>query len=156
MSAGLNLPEGTLLVLTPLSGALAPVLTPWSARGLTQTLELIGNRAPDQLRRDVNGFLRDVTDFRFRKFRSTISCRDGETPCLDDAWIGQTVQVSCALELNYQNGGTPARTVVSGSERTQGDFIYYRPLLTMLVASIENGFQEYPALNGWSMTLEEF
>lgn len=154
--SGLNLPEGTLLVLNPLSGALSPVLTPWSARGLTQSLELIGNRAPEQVRRDVNGFLRDVTDPRFRKYRSVVSCRDGETPCLDDAWIGQMVEVSCALELNYPFGGTPARSVVSGSERTQGAFVYYRPLLTMLVAAIENGFQEYPALNGWQLTLEEF
>lgn len=162
MSGPLNLlPNNTLLVLTPLSGQDTVVLTPYSARGLTQTLDLISGvggangSSSAWLRRDVNGFLRSVADNRFRKYRSVVSCRDGETPCLDGAWIGETVVVSCAVELSFPSGGFPQRPMVSGSERVQGSFIYYRPELTMIVAGISNSFQEYQAINSWSVTLEE-
>lgn len=148
------LPEGTLLVLTPLSGNTALTLTPYAARGLTQKLEVIDGPGA-QIRRDVNGFMRNLSDSRFRKYRSTISCRDGETPCLDDAWIGEIVDVSCAVELNFPTGALPQRPAVVGSVRTQAGFTFYRPLLTMMVASITNDFQEYAAINGWSITLEE-
>lgn len=153
--SGLILPEGTLLVLTPLSGAAAIQLTPYSARGLTQTLDLIGNNQAQQIRRDVNGFMRNLTDSRFRKYRSTITCRDTETPCLDGGWIGEEVEVSCALELSFLTGGTPQRPVVSGSERTEGDFTFYRPLLTMMVSAITDSFAEYRADYSWQITLEE-
>jgi hypothetical protein len=157
MPAPLSLANGTLLVLSPLSTA-TPILTPYAARGLTQTLELITSGGAGQgqwLRRDVNGVLRDTSDIRFRKYRSTVSCRDGETPCLDNSWVGLQVQVSCIVELSYPTGGSPGRTVVSGSSRTQGSITYYRPQLTMLVASIKNSGQEYAALNSWEVGLEE-
>jgi hypothetical protein len=152
-----SLPNGTLLVLTPLSTA-TPVLTPYAARGLTQTLELItgsGGQGGAWLRRDVNGNLQDVSDTRFRKYRSTISCRDGETPCVDNSWIGLQVQVSCVVELSYPTGGAPARTVVSGSTRTEGAITFYRPQLTMLLAGIKLSQQEYAAINSWDVNLEE-
>ena len=150
-----TLPNGTLLVLTPIS-TVTPTLTPFAARGITQTLELLtGAGASGWLRRDVNGNLQDVSDTRFRKYRSNVSCRDGETPCLDGAWIGLEVQVDCAVELSYPTGGSPARSVVSGSSRTQGSVTYYRPSLTMLVASIKNSGQEWAAINNWEIGLEE-
>ena len=152
----LVLPNGTLLVLAPLSGVTAFELTPYAARGLTQTLELIGASGQNSwTRRDVNAVLRSVADVRFRKYRSTISCRDGETPCLDGGWIGEEVEVSCVAELSYPTGATPQRPAVSGSERTQGSFTYYRPVLQMMVTAINNGFQEYPSIYNWSITLEE-
>jgi hypothetical protein len=157
MPAPLSLPNGTLLVLTP-AATLTPILTPYAARGLTQTLELVSGGGAGQspwLRRDINGTLQDVSDTRFRKYKSTVSCRDGETPCVDNAWIGLQVQVSCVCELSYPSGGTPARTVVSGSERTEGSIVFYRPLLTMLIAAIKNSAQEYAALNAWEVSLEE-
>src|SRR5215831_15977191 len=130
-------PNSTLLVLTPLSGAAALQLTPYSARGLTQTLEFITTGG---LRRDVNGGLQSLVDTRFRKYKSVISCQDQETPCLDDAWIGIHCEVSCALELSYVTGATPARPSVSGSSRTEGTVTFYRPMLTMIVADIKNSF----------------
>lgn len=153
-------PNGTLLLLSPLSGASAIQLTPYAARGLTQTLDVISGASGGQgtsnwLRRDVNGWLRSVADVRFQKFRSVISCRDGETPCLDGGWIGETVEVSCAVELSYPTGATPQRPAVAGSTRTQGGFTFYRPALTMIVAGISNSFQEYAAVYQWSITLEE-
>jgi hypothetical protein len=153
----LILPNGTWLVLTPLDAGVASIqLTPYAARGLTQTLEpLSGAGGGNWLRRDVNGILRSLADTRFRKYRSTITCTDGETPCLDDGWIGETVQVNCALELNHVTGATPARGVVPGSTRTQGTVTYYRPIMTMLVAGIKISGAEYPATYAWQIDLEE-
>ena len=154
---GLNLPEGTLLVITPLSGATALILTPYAARGLTQTLTLVGAGGSQSfwIRRDVNGFMRNVADDRFRKYKSVVSCRDGETPCLDGAFAGEVVEVSCVQELSFPVGATPTRSAVPGSVRTYNGITYYRPLLTMMVADISNSFQEWQAINGWSITLEE-
>src|SRR5215831_9101240 len=124
---------GTLLVITPISGANAPQLTPYSSRALTQTWELIGGPQA-WLRRDVNGIMRSIADSRFRKYKSTITCSDGQTPALDDAWVGVTCEVSCAFEFSFPTGGTPARPVVSGSERTDDGYTFYRPLLLMIIA----------------------
>jgi len=147
---------GTLLVITPISGENAPTLAPYSARNLTQTYELLtGGGGSAWLRRDINGYMRSIADTRFRKYSSTITCRDGVTPCLDDAWIGTTCEVSCAFEFNYPTGGTPARPVVSGSSRTEGDITFYRPLLLMMIADIKNSFQEWAAQHAWSIRLEE-
>ena len=154
----LSLANGTLLVLTPLSGLASMQLTPYSARGLTQSLDPItgsGGSGDNWLRRDVNGYLRSVADTRFRKYKSTISCKDGESPCLDDAWIGMTCEVSCVCELSYVSGAPQQRTAVSGSPRSQGNIIYYRPLLIMMVASIKLSTAEYPATVEWSVELEE-
>jgi hypothetical protein len=149
----LSLPNGTLLALSPLSGFASLQLTPFSARGLTQTLELLKNEA--WTRRDVNGFMRSVADTRFRKYQSTITCSDGETPCLDDAWIGEVAEVSCAAELSYPTGAEPGRLAVAGSERTQGTVTYYRPVLTMMVMDISFSFAEYRAVYDWKISLAE-
>lgn len=155
MPTPLSLPNGTLLVLTPIS-TVTPILTPYAARAITQTLELLTSAGTGSwLRRDVNGVLRDVSDTRFRKYRSVVSCRDGEAPCIDNAWIGLEVQVDCAVELNYPTGASPARSVVPGSSRTQGSITYYRPSLTMLISSIKNSGQEWAALYSWEIGLEE-
>jgi hypothetical protein len=158
MAAPLALSNGTLLVLTPLSGASALQLTPYAARGLTQTLELLtgaGGQSGGWLRRDVNGWLRSTADTRFRKYKSEISCKDGETPCLDGAWIGEVVEVSCACELSYPTGATPQRPAVSSSTHTQGTITYYRPLLTMMVSAIRIGLPEYQGVYEWQVSLEE-
>jgi hypothetical protein len=159
MPGPLVLTNGTNLVLTPLSGFASLQLTPYSARGLTQTYEVItgtgGQSSGAWLRRDVNGVLRNVVDIRFRKYKSTISCRDGETPCLDNAWIGITCEVSCAFEFSYPTGGTPARPVVGGSTRVQNGVTYYRPQLLMMVTGIKVSLPEYPSVYDWSIDLEE-
>lgn len=150
----LQLTGGTKLVLTPLSGISALQLTPYSARGLTQTFELIAG-GEVQTRRDVNAVLRSVADTRFRKYKTTISCKDGETPCLDDAWIGLTCLVDCVFELSYPTGAMPARAVVSGSEREVENITYYRPVLTCMITNIRVALPEYPALYDWQIDMEE-
>jgi len=147
------LPYGTLLVITPLSGRDTPVLTPYSARGLSQTRELI--KPEGAILRDINARLQSLMDDRFRKYKTTITCKDGETPCLDDAWIGVECQIDCAFELSYPTGSIPSRPVVSGSSRTQGSVTYYRPQLTCLIVDIRASFAEWQAQYDWQIEAEE-
>jgi hypothetical protein len=154
-------PNDTYFSLVPdTSGALTPVVTPYGARGLTQTLDVIagiggGNALGSWLRRDINGVLTDQSDIRLRKYESVVTCRDTMTPALDASWIGAAVTVSCAVELSYPVGGSAQRPAVSGSTRTEAGFVFYRPLLQMMVAEIKNSFQEYSAAYAWQLRLVE-
>ena len=151
--------QGTLLTLTPLSGFASMQLTPYAARGLSQTFEILtgsgGGGANVWTRRDVNGYLRSVVDTRFRKYKSTITCKDTMTPCLDDAWIGITCSVDCCFELSYPTGATPSRPAVAGSQRVEGTVTFYRPILLMMVTDIKTTFAEWQANYDWSIALEE-
>ena len=137
-------------VLT-LSGIGVP---PYSARGASQTLEPIGSS--QQLRRTINGELIDISRAEFRKYRSTISCVDQQPPAIDGVWPGQVLTVGCISELSYLTaGGAPARPLVSGSSRTEGDYTFYRPSLTMRVVAFSQDTDEYGAVVSWSLQLEE-
>jgi hypothetical protein len=127
---------------------------PYSARGASQTLEPI--QASQQLRRTINGELIDISRAEFRKYRSTISCVDQQPPAVDGVWPGQVLMVGCISELSYRTaGGAPARPVVAGSSRTEGDYTSYRPSLTMRVVSFSQDTDEYGAEVSWSLQLEE-
>lgn len=134
-------------------------VTPYSARGLSQTLEPI--EAASQLRRTVNGELVDVAAVQLRKYRSTINCSDQQAPAFDGLWPGTQVVVQCVAELAYlTSGGPPDRPVaeVASDEfatRTEGAFTFYRPELTMLVKSFRQQTDEWDAVIGWSLELEE-
>lgn len=137
--------------LLALSG---PGLPPYAARGITQTLDPIGQAANN--RRTVNGVLKDISFSGFKKYKSTISCNDQLAPALDGVFAGMELTVDCISELSYKtSGGSPARTVVPGSERVEGAFTYYRPRLTMLVMDFTSQTDEYGAQVSWSMSLEE-
>ena len=140
----------TLLVIAPIG------LPPYAARGLKQSLTPIG--AATAMRRTVNGTLVDLSDPAFRKYASTISCSDQQAPAVDGVWPGDTVIVDCIVELAREAGTGDVgagRTVVPGSEREEGDFVFYRPRLTMLVTGHQVNRDEYGATTDWSMTLEE-
>lgn len=141
--------DSTLLVLTGIG------VTPYSARGLTQTLEVIQQAA--QLRRTVDGTLVSVSQPQFQKYRSTISCTDQEAPALDGVWPGLLVTVDCVAELAYPAGSSagPSRDAVPGSTRTEGDFDFYRPRLDMMVVGFTEQTDEYGASVGWTLELEE-
>ena len=144
----------TLLTITPLSGAVGE-LTPYSARGLSQTLDLImDSPMGQQIHRTINGGLLDLTYDQFRKYRSVISCTDQVAPAFDGMKQGAIVQVDCCIELSYLTaGGSPTRTVVAS--RTEGDYTFYRPRLTMMVIDFKETFAEWDARHQWSLTLEE-
>lgn len=128
----------------------------YQARGLTQTLEPI--KESMQLRRTINGLLVDISNPVFRKYRSEISCSDVDAPPLDGLWPGMEVSLGCAATLCYLTGnsGSPFKPMVSGSDYEQGDFTFYRPLLTMRVTDINrNSFDEWKSTYQWSITLEE-
>lgn len=122
-----------------------------SIRGVTQTLEPIAAAA--QMMRTVNGTLVDVSAAAFRKYASTIQCTDQAPPALDGVWPGALVTVDCVTELVHAVGGTAARPVVES--RTEGDFVFYRPRLAMRVVAFDLDRDEWGAVVGWSMALEE-
>ena len=93
---------------------------------------------------------------QLRKYQSVVTCRDVETPALDDAWLGQIISVACTAELNYLTaGGTPQRPEVSGHATSRETLLSYRPLLTMMVMDIKSSFAEYPAFYSWEVQLQE-
>jgi hypothetical protein len=147
----------TLIVLTPVAPAIAPWLTPYSARGATQTLDVIfgGAALGSLIQRDVNANLIDMTNPAFRKYQSIITCRDSETPGLDAAWLGAKVTIACAVELAYPVGGSPSRPPVPGSTRTQGNTAFYRPLLAMMIYDVKNSFDEYACRYSYTIASQE-
>lgn len=128
-------------------------IPPYSARGLTQTLDPIA--ASVQLRRTVNGALVNVAATQHRKYASTISCTDQQAPALNGIWPGVHVTVDCVAELAYPVGGSPDRPVVSGSSRTESGFVFYCPQLVMLVTGYSQSRDEYGATTTWQLQLEE-
>jgi hypothetical protein len=146
------MPEGSnYLTLLDISGIDVP---PYASRGLTQTLEPIDQSK--QTRRTVNGSLKDISSVQFRKYKSTITCTDQQSPGLDGIWPGMAVTVSCVEELSYKtSGGSPERPVVTDSSRTDGDWTFYRPELEMRVISYSMQTDEYGASVGWQLDLEE-
>lgn len=140
--------QDTLLVLEGVG------LPRWAGRGIVQTLEPIG--ASVQMKRTVNGHLRDLSYAQFRKYSSKITCTDLRAPALDGIWPGQQVTVSCVAELAYRAaGGEAERDVVSGSERTENGFVFYRPILVMRVVNFKSSIDEWKADIAWEMDLEE-
>lgn len=133
-------------------------LPPYAARNITQTLEPIDGAA--QLARTVNGTLIDLADGTYRKYKSNISCTDQQSPALDGVWPGDILIVDCVKELSYRTaGGSPARPVASTTDdpatRTEGDYTFYRPRLTMRVVGYRDSFTEWDADLAWSLDLEE-
>ena len=138
----------TLLVLSGIG------IPDYTARGLTESLSLIGGAA--NLRRTVNGGLKDLSAGQFRKYRLEISCADQETPVIQNMWPGIQVTVDCVSELAYlTSGGSPERTVVPGSSRVNGSFTVYRPRLTMRVMEFNVQKDEWGAVTSWTLSLEE-
>lgn len=127
----------------------------YSARGITQTLEPIDSSV--QVKRTVNGALRDLSEAQFRKFKSSITCSDQDPPATDGRWPGTIVTVECIVELSYLTiGGMPERTPVDYSMRTSGDHTFYRPELEMMVSGAPTiSKDEYGATVSWTIQLEE-
>jgi hypothetical protein len=127
-------------------------LAAYAARGLTQTLTII--EPAKAVRRTINGNLRSVSPQLFRKFASTVSCKDQAAPAW--LWPGLVVWVDCAVELNYQPGGSPVRTPVNNSMRVASDgFTFYRPRIQMMVLDLSVDADEWGGETGWSLSLEE-
>jgi hypothetical protein len=69
-----------------------------------------------------------------------------------------TVTVDCVASLAYLTTGGYGpnnRPEVSGSSYVAGAFTFYRPVLVMLVKSVETQFDEWKNVVGWKLDLEE-
>lgn len=128
---------------------------PYSARGLKQTLEPIGQAS--QMKRTVNGDLDDVSFEGFRKYKSTISGTDQQPPNFNGKWPGLTVIIDCIAELAYahDDGETPDRPVVPGSEFVEGAHTSFRPRLTMRIVNLTIQQDEYQRQVAWTCEVEE-
>jgi hypothetical protein len=128
---------------------------PYATRGASQTLNPI--QQATQVDRTVNGKLVNLAfDDGFQKFASTISCSDQTSPAFEKSWPGLAVTVGCIAELCYKTaGGAPTREVVPDSSRVDGDYTFYRALLSMMIISYTEQTDEYGAVVSWSMQLEE-
>lgn len=130
-------------------------VAPYSTRAATQTLEPI-QQAGAGVYRDVNGNLQVAGGTSFQKYKSTITCTDQMPAALDGVWPGKLVTVKCISTLGYATaGGSPQRTVVSGSSFTEGSFTIYRPELDMMVVAFSVQTDEWGAEVSWRMDLEE-
>lgn len=134
-----------------------PGISPFSARGLKQTLDPID--AAGVFARTVNGQLINISPpsaSGFQKYKSTISCTDQDPPAFDGVMPGTELTVECAAELGYHTAtGAPTRDVVAGSERVASNWTYYRPSLTMMVIKYTVEQDEYGHTSGWTLDLEE-
>jgi hypothetical protein len=129
-------------------------MSPYASRGLTQSLAPIA--ASLSQKRTVNGELDNLAPAQFQKLASTINGGDQLPPCFDGIYVGMQVTVDCLCELSYLTSvGSPARTVVPDSSRTEGLFTYYRPRIVMLVTAWSSDGDEYNAKVTWSLSLEE-
>jgi hypothetical protein len=130
----------------------------WSARGLSQTLFVIP--ASINQRRTINGALEDLSYAQFRKYASKITCTDRRVPAIDGIYPGATVTVHCVAELCHDesfSGSTSglSRPQVSGSDRFESDFTFYRPILQMQVTNITLNVNEWGDDYQWEIDLEE-
>lgn len=149
-----------------------------SGRGITESLSLLDNGV---LRRTVNGTLTDTTRIENRKFVSQIKCSDLKTPTLADIWKGQqlvgTTTQPFRQFVNNLSVVTLFRTPLTGSVSgynssdvkqvlnsvvgnvatfaTPVAYVKFNPVLTMLVTSIVYTNDEYSAVEGWEVDLEE-
>lgn len=132
-------------------------LAPYSARGLTQTLAPIDQQS--NTKRTVNGVLKDISFDNFKKYTTNISCNDLEAPALDGVWSGMIITVDCSAELAYltadESVSHPTRPAVDGSTRVEGDYTYFRPILTMMITGWTGSHVEWGGNVSWSLTAEE-
>ena len=134
---------------------------PHAARGIKETIEPIDGAG--QLRRTVNGVLRNVGNTGFDKYKITLSGEDIAGLPLDGLTKGKIVTAYCINEFSTL-GNLPvdpstwtgnSRAIVPGSLRQFGDFIFYRPVIVAMVTSFSVENDEYGAVTSWSLELEE-
>jgi hypothetical protein len=141
-------PPDTVLVITGIG------LSPFSARGVTQTYSVID--PAKNFDRTANGKLINYSPDQFKKYASTITFNDTDTPALDGVFPGDVVVVDWVQEFSYLTaGGSPAREVVEDSERVEGVFTFYRPRMTMLVKDVSGSTPEWDAMSPAQLDLEE-
>ena len=150
-----------------------------SARGISQSLEMVSN---GDMRRTVNGNLRDLTRTQNRKFESSINASDTESPAVQNLWRGQELVVECIQPFRQSVSPASATATLIRTHVPSTVFgrkadnsivavtsvvaflatfpepvimVEFRPILTMLISDISVDKDEYGAIEGWSVDLEE-
>lgn len=143
----MTVPYETLLTISGIG------IPPSSARGAHQTLSPID--ATKKLVRTVNGDAFDISPPQMRKYATTITCTDMNSPALDGIWPGMQLSIGCVTELSFPTGGTAARPEVAGSLRFEGSYSFYRPQIVVQVTSFSIDTDEYGAAVQWTLEGEE-
>lgn len=138
--------EPTVLVMVGIG------VPPYSARGLSQTLEPINEAL--HVERTINGELLNLGYEVMQKYKSTIIGSDQRPPAVDGVWPGTLVTVDCIATLSYPEGGTAGRTPVVDGVLENG-YVTYRPRLEMMVINFSIDEDEWGATVGWKLELEE-
>ena len=125
----------------------------WAARTLTESLKLID--AATQVTRSINGAALNWSQPQFQKYELTITCTDQRVLAFDGIEAGTEVIIDIVTELAYPAYGSPSREVVPDSEREEGDFVFYRPRLTMLFLGFSSDTPEWEGRAGWQARFTE-
>jgi hypothetical protein len=126
----------------------------YQGRDLTQSYGLL-EAASDQ-DRDVNYGLVDCSNPAARQYTTKITCTDRRPPPFGNIYPGLKVVVSCAVPWCVTEGVTPDREYVCGSEFFENGFMFFLPLLYMMVRTVSWQGKEWRADIGWSISLEEY
>jgi hypothetical protein len=129
--------------------------SPYASRGITARLEPIA--AAGNFRRTVNSTLINLSPTQFQtKYRGTLSGTDQDSPAFDAVDVGDTLTIGWPDELSYlTSGGSPAKTVVSGSSVVSGNYTFYRPQFVMMVVAKRQERDETGWVQSWELDLEE-
>lgn len=156
-------------------------LPPESARNCIQELRPIPN---GEFRRTVNGNIVFLEANENKKYKSVISCRDLNSPIIDEIWVGSYVKVGCIQNLwqSIPSGTTQitlCRNPVAGSacvidgsgspvrftcndNKVEIDkpykerlFVCFRPWLQMQVTDFSIETNEWGMTGIWKIVLEE-
>lgn len=128
---------------------------PYSARGLSQTLEPIDQAL--HVERTINGELIDLGYEPMYKYKSTITGSDQRPPAVDGVWPGKLVQVECIATLCHPEYAEFGRPPVNYDDAVinEAGFVVYRPILEMMVLGFSIDEDEWGATVGWKLELEE-
>ena len=148
-----------------------------SSRQLSVSVEPI--EASAQLRRTINGELRDLSDPAFRRYRVTLSATDQVPPAIGALWPGDLVDVEVPYDLTepviagaatltrdladntefyaYDAAGLNVPAACAGRELSApgAAYVTYRPRLACRVSQRSERAVDRQATSEWSLVLEE-
>jgi hypothetical protein len=120
----------------------------YAARGVE--VEVTPVQQSKQLRRNVNGALRDVSDPVFQKYQVRITGKDQQFPDLGGVWPGMQVTVTTPVVWHWSATGATGATAPTGYGYT-GVAVQITGLITDFTATRD----EWAADAGWNITIEE-
>ena len=148
MTGPLNGSDSTLLKISGVG------MSPYAARGLTQTLNPI-EQAKD-LRRTINGELIDFSVEQFRKYASVISGNDQMPPGVAGVWPGRGRPGRMRRRALLPHRGRKRRAARGGGLGAHRGSVHLLPTgAEMRVVDFSQSFDEWDAQVSWSLTLEE-